>query len=148
VGRWLPHAAGPGHHSRKAAWLANVLYVAVSTTRPAYRPGRPVESGTAVSAFDLADPGANPVARGSLWYAGWGNVVAATDVYFFVVTQPGDYYQSVVGVIDITAPDGTLRAFGSITNAGRIPDKFKLNYEGNVLTTIAESPGSAVWPAS
>lgn len=115
------------------------LYVAAQTYRPV--PGSTNstwEWGTKVSAFDLADPAA-PVSRNTLWYAGYGNVVAATDRLLFVVTQdPANWWQSVVRVIDITSPDGTMHAYESIRTAGRVPDKFKIHWTGSILTVISE----------
>ncbi len=74
-----------------------------------------------------------------MWYPGYGNVVAATDLYLFVVTQdPTNWWQSVVRLVDITAPEGTMAPYASLRLAGRVGDKFKLNYSGGVLTTISE----------
>jgi hypothetical protein len=115
------------------------LYVAAQSYRPV--PGTTNsmwEWGTKVSAFDLSDPAA-PVSRNTLWYVGYGNVVTATDRLLFVVTQnSGDWWQSVVHAIDITDPDGAMRAYESIRTAGRVPDKFKIHWTGSVLTTISE----------
>ena len=86
----------------------------------------------------MSDPD-KPVARNTLWYAGYGNVVSATDTYLFVVTQsPGNWYQSILNLIDITDPAATMAAHGSITNRGQVLDKFKLNYSGAVLAAISE----------
>lgn len=119
--------------------VGSVLYLASQTYRPiAGSDNTSWEWGTWVSAFDLSNPNA-PASRGTLWYAGYGNVVAATDTYLFVVTQdPTNWWQSFVRVIDITAPDGTMRAYGSVRTAGRVPDKFKLDYTGAVFTSISE----------
>lgn len=119
--------------------VGTALYVASQTYRPvAGTTNTAWEWGTLVSAFDLADPAA-PVARNTLWYAGYGNVVTATDEYLFVVNQhPTNWWQSKVRVVDITDPAGTMNRYGSVTTAGRVLDKFKLDYTGTVLTTISE----------
>lgn len=115
------------------------LYVATQTYRPVPDTTNSAwEWGTKVSAFDLSVP-ATPVSRNTLWYPGYGNVVTATDRLLFVVTQdPGNWWQSIVRVIDITDPDGTIRDYESIRTAGRVPDKFKLHWNGATFTSISE----------
>jgi hypothetical protein len=119
--------------------VGTALYVAAQSYRPV--PGSTNsmwEWGSKVSAFDLSDPAA-PVARNTLWYSGYGNVVTATDRLLFVVTQdPTNWWQSIVHAIDITNPDGTMHDYESIRTAGRVPDKFKINWTGSMLTTISE----------
>jgi hypothetical protein len=124
---------------QESRMVGTALYVASQAYRPVPGTSNSTwEWGTLVSAFDLADP-AVPVAKGSLWYAGYGNVVTATDNYLFVATQdPANWWQSVLRIIDITAPDGTMADYASLRMAGRLPDKFKLNYVGWILTTISE----------
>jgi hypothetical protein len=124
---------------QESRMVGTALYVASQMYRPV--PGSTNttwEWGTLVSSFDLAQPG-NPVSRDTLWYAGYGNVVSATDIYLFVVTQdPANWWQSVVQLIDITAPDGTMNPYGSLRTEGRLQDKFKLNYADEVFTAISE----------
>ncbi len=119
--------------------VGTALYVASQTYRPV--PGDPKgawEWGSLVSSFDLANPDA-PVSRDTLWYSGWGNVVSATDDYLFVVTQDtANWWQSIVRIINITAPDGTMAPQDSLSLSGQVIDKFKINYDGEVLTTISE----------
>ena len=119
--------------------VGTALYVASQTYRPVTGTANNTwEWGTLVSSFDLADP-AQPTARDTLWYSGYGNVVMATDRLLFVVTQdPANWWQSIVRSIDITNPDGSMRAHESIRTAGRLPDKFKLRWDDGVLTTISE----------
>src|SRR5216683_2211327 len=120
---------------QESRMVGSALYVASQSFRPVAGTNA-WEWGTLVSSFDLANPDA-PVRRGTLWYAGYGNVVTANDTFLFVVTQdPSNWWQSLVQVIDITAPDGTMAAFGSIRTAGRVLDKFKLNYAEGVFTSI------------
>ncbi|MCW5554754.1 MAG: beta-propeller domain-containing protein [Verrucomicrobiae bacterium] len=119
--------------------VGEALYVAAQSLRS--QPGSDGsvwEWGTEISSFDLAVP-ESPVARSTLWYAGYNNVVYATDTYFFAVTQdPTNYQQSRVNVIDITAPEGTMRAYDTIIPAGRVDDKFKLNWTDGIFTAISE----------
>jgi hypothetical protein len=119
--------------------VGTALYVASETFKPLDGTTNSVwEWGTLVSAFDLSNPDA-PVVRNSLWFSGYGNVVSATDTYLFVVTQaPTNWWQSVVNLVDITDPAGTISANGSITTAGQVVDKFKLDYSGTVFTAISE----------
>jgi len=124
---------------QESRMVGTALYVASQTYRPvADAPDTTWEWGTVVSSFDLADADA-PVSRSLLWYPGYGNVVAATDTYLFVVTQdPVNWWQSAIRIIDITAPDGTMAPYDSLRVSGQVTDKFKLNYSGEVFTSISE----------
>jgi hypothetical protein len=120
--------------------VGTALYVASQTFRPVSGTTNTVwEWGTIVSAFDLSVPEA-PIARNSLWFSGYGNVVSATGTYLFVVTQSQtNWWQSVVNLIDITDPAGKISAYGSIRTTGQVPDKFKLNYDGEVFSAVSEN---------
>ena len=119
--------------------VGDALYVAAQNLRP--KPGSngsTWEWGTQVSSIDLTVPDA-PVARSTLWYAGYNNVIHATDTYLFAVTQnPTNYQKSVVNIIDITAPEGTMRAYDTLTPAGRVEDKFKLDWTDAIFSVISE----------
>jgi len=119
--------------------VGTALYVASQTSRPVNGSTNSMwEWGTLVAAFDLSNP-TSPVARNTLWFPGYGNVVSATDTYLFVVTQAlTNWWQSVVNLVDITDPGGQMAAYGSIIPSGQVLDKFKLNYSGTVFTTISE----------
>ncbi len=126
--------------------VGTALYVASQTYRrlpvpPDPERGEPVvqwEYGTQITAIDLADPAA-PRVRAPLWYGGYGHVIQATDRFLFVVVfEPANWWQSRVHLVDISAPDGTLRPVGSLLAAGRVGDKFKMNLADNVFTVISE----------
>jgi hypothetical protein len=121
--------------------IGTALYVAAQTSRPLPMDnnGATWEWGTLVSSFDLGNP-SNPVARNTLWYSGYGNTVAANDVFLFVVTeQPSTWTSSVVRCIDITNPDGAMAEYASIQTAGRVEDKFKLNWSDSVFTAVSQN---------
>lgn len=121
--------------------VGTALYVASQTYRPKTNSNNGVvwEWGTLVSSFDLAVP-ASPMARGTLWYPGYGNAVAATDVFLFVATDvPNNWWKSVVRCIDITAPDGVMHEYASISAVGRVPDKFKMNWRDGIFTVISQT---------
>jgi hypothetical protein len=124
---------------QESRMVGTALYVASQTYRPISGTTNTTwEWGTMVSSFDLSDP-ASPVTRNTLWYAGYGNVVTATDTYLFVVTQdPTNWWQSLIRLIDITDPNGTMASYASIRSAGRVMDKFKLNYSGGIFTSVSE----------
>jgi hypothetical protein len=119
--------------------VGSALYVAAQLWRPVPgSAGDTWESGVEVSGFDLAMPTV-PVARNRLWVAGYGQVVAATDRYLFVTAQdPQEWRTSILQLIDIGQPDGTLARSGSVRAAGMIKDKFKIHLHGDVLTVISE----------
>jgi len=105
------------------------------------------EAGTLVTSLDLSNPDA-PVAKDTVWYSGYDNVIAATDVFLFVsVSSPSNYWRSIVHCIDITAPDGAMNETADISTAGRVNDKFKLCLAGSVFTVVSEAPvnGGASW---
>jgi hypothetical protein len=118
--------------------VGTALYVASQNYRLAAGTSNTWEWGTVVTSFDLANP-ERPLPRNTLWFPGWGNVVSATDTYLFLCTQnPTNWWQSVVQIIDVTSPDGTMAPVASLNAAGRVPDKFKLNYTNETLTSISE----------
>ena len=51
-----------------------------------------------------------------------------------------DWRRSIIEVVDISAPDGTLVKRGQIPVAGQVPDKFKLNLKGDILTVVSAVP--------
>lgn len=119
--------------------VGTALYVASQTYQPVPdNAGGSWEWGTQLTSFDLADP-AQPLLRDTLWFAGYGNVVTATDRLLFIATQdPANWWQSIVHSVDITNPDGSMRRHETLKTAGRLPDKFKLRWQDGVLTTISE----------
>lgn len=127
--------------------VGTALYVASQTYRPTPVPPGTTqvgnflwqwEYGIQITAIDLADPD-TPQRRDSLWLPGHGNVIHAKDRFLFVVlNDPNNWWQSQVQLLDISAPDGTLRLAGTLRAAGRVADKFKLNLDGEVLTVISE----------
>jgi hypothetical protein len=119
--------------------VGSALYVAAQRWRPVSGSAdESWESGVEVSGFDLSIPTA-PVARNRLWVAGYGQVVAATDRFLFVTAQdPQQWRTSILQLIDIGQPDGTLVRSGSLRAAGTIKDKFKIHLYGDVLTVISE----------
>lgn len=130
--------------------VGTALYVATEAWQPAEDGSGSWQSGTWVSAFDLANPG-QPETKKPLWYPGSGNVVTATDRFLFVAVT--DYsrnwpWKSDLQVVDITAPDGTMSAFASVPLDGRVADKFKVDLYGDVLRVVVEaleSPTGGRW---
>src|SRR4030095_9795753 len=104
----------------------SALYVASQNYRPVTGSTNTVwEWGTQITSFDLADPG-NPILRDRLWFSGYGNAVAATDVFLFVASIDfTNWWQSNIRIIDITAPDGKMASYTSVNTAGRTQDKLE-----------------------
>src|SRR6185436_11223059 len=124
---------------QESRMVGTALYVASQFYRPITNGAYSTwEWGTVVSSFDLSDP-AKPATRGTLWNSGYSQVVMATDCYLFVATDDtNNWQQSIVQCIDISAPDGTMRTTGSIRTVGRVKDKFKMNLNGDIFTSITE----------
>src|ERR1043166_2440731 len=116
--------------------VGSALFVASESYEPAS--GDTWQWGTRISSFDLSNP-RQPVARGSLWFAGWGNAICATDRFLFVATEsPINWWQSLIRVIDVSSPNGTMLSRGTIAAAGSVADTFKMNLNGNIFTVIAQ----------
>ncbi len=127
-----------------ALYVASQTYRQTTTTPDPKGGAEPVTStvwewGTVVTSFDLADP-YQPVAKSRLWFAGWGNVVSATDRFLFVVNNDtANYYASNIRCVDISDPAGTMKELATIRTAGQVPDKFKMNVNGEVFTAISQA---------
>jgi len=119
--------------------VGSALYVASQQYRPSTRTtDGSWEWGSVVSAFDLAKPAA-PVARNSLWFSGYGNVITATDEFLFVALRnPIWNAPSTVRCIDISNPDGTMVLASTLNPSGIVQDKFKMNLNGDILSVISE----------
>ena len=150
------------------AWQSQVLVVDVSATAPHLVATLPVEGwlqesrlvgtalyvasqvyradtnnnwtwGTVVSALDLAQP-ASPVARPTLWYAGSGNAVMASDRWLCVATVDyGAAATPLVRLIDISSPDGTMTDLAGLPTAGPVADKFSMDVTGEVFRVVTSS---------
>jgi hypothetical protein len=93
--------------------------------------------GTQLAAFDFSNP-ESPAARNTLWFDGWNsNAVLATDRFFFIASTT-DYLNSAIHFVDISSPDGTMVAKGTIQAAGSVADKFKMGLNGDVFTAISQ----------
>ncbi|MCC7375956.1 MAG: beta-propeller domain-containing protein [Verrucomicrobiales bacterium] len=125
--------------------VGTALYVATETWQASTDGSGSWQSGTWVASFDLSDP-AKPVARGTLWFIGSGNVVTATDKFLFVAVT--DYskswpWRTDLQVVDIADPKGEMAAFAKIALPGRVADKFKIDVLGDVLRVVVEATESA-----
>jgi hypothetical protein len=141
--------------------VGTALYVASSAYREVTLPPPPGDTkptvqwewGTLVSAFDLSNP-AQPIVRTSAWVPGYTAALAATDRFLFVATsesrsgiangQPWWYAVSTVHIVDISAPDGTLRRRSKLETFGSVKSKFNLHLEGDVLCAVTERWQSTV----
>ena len=117
--------------------VGSVLYLATSVYHAA-TDASPGEYGLQLTSVDLANP-ENPVLRSSIFLGGWANAVSATDRFFLVAKySPNlDWSANQIDLIDISAPDGTMRVAGHAVVNGHIDSKFQLNIAGDVLTAVA-----------
>lgn len=115
--------------------VGHILYVAAGTNQTD-AVSNSSTYGTRITAFDVSDP-TNPVERESVFFPGWSNVVTATPETILITTNNWTS-GNVVNIVDIAAGDGTLKVGGSVQTTGYIQDKFKLNVENGVLTTVSQ----------
>ncbi len=125
---------------RESRLVGQVFYVASDVYEPA-QAGSPVQWGTRLTSFDLADP-ANPVQRSSVFVGGWSNAVYATDEYFFVAGEnlylTGEIgSSSAVKAFDISDATGVIVAAGQVSVPGNVFDKFKMDQTGTTLTVVS-----------
>jgi hypothetical protein len=109
------------------------LYLVSQVYDDAYR------AGLVVTSYDLSDP-AKPKLTDTLELGSYGGVIAATDRFLFVARASEDWRRSVIDVVDISAPDGILVKRGQIPVAGQVPDKFKIQLKGDILTVVSAVP--------
>jgi uncharacterized secreted protein with C-terminal beta-propeller domain len=120
--------------------VGDVLYLASESYFPVASSNGVWEWGTVVSAIDLENPD-QPVVRDSQTVSGYGNLVYATDEYFFVVTEGDyDYYNSTVYPFDITDPTGVMAPLPEIQLSGMAQNKFNLNFDNGVFSAISSAP--------
>lgn len=115
--------------------VGNVLYVAsefAEYTSASY------SFGTVVVSFDLSTP-AQPRQRSTFTFDNRSCTISATDSYLFVAgPDPLNWKRSLVNILDISDPSGTMIQAGSVRLAGELQDKFKLSFEGTVLRAISQ----------
>ncbi len=112
-----------------------------------------------VTGFDLRDP-ANPVQRNTVKLSlenensySYFSTVQASDHFFLVASNiwtynPGsgpDEYRTRIGLVDISAPDGTVALRGKVSLEGIVQDKFKMQERGGVLSVVSDH---SFWPSS
>jgi hypothetical protein len=129
--------------------VGNILYLAAQNYYQSPGSNGVWQWGTVVSSIDLGNP-ANPVLASSQTVDGYGDLVYASDDYFFVVTQDNydsyyDYYKSVVHPFDISAGTGQMTALPRIDLLGQVQSKYNLNYDNGIFSAIYSSPTSSNW---
>ena len=120
--------------------VGDSLYVA-SQTYDVLEEGRERiwQWGTTITSFDLSDR-ADPAKIDTLRYAGYGNVVSATDRLFMVKVSARWWLDpATIHFIDISNPEGRMIPLGRIAAAGHVADKFKMNVDGDVFSVVSES---------
>lgn len=97
--------------------------------------------GVQTQSFDLSDV-SDPALVDTTWTEGYGNVVYATRDYFFVGVQGRNWRDSTtIHFWDISAGDGSMVQKEPLRSAGRVADKFKMNFnpDNQVFTMISEA---------
>lgn len=102
--------------------------------------------GSEVISFDLSDF-AGAKQKSDDWITGYNNVIHASEKYLFVAQLNYDYSNntstSVIHCYDVSAPDGTFSKLSVIKVAGTVPDKFKMEANGDVFSVVTQID----WPA-
>ncbi len=127
--------------------LANAFYGEEEPGGPWDDPDRPADFIYAphvlLAEIDFSDPEA-PREAGKQVYPGFARAVLSTPDHFVLAHAPGATHWGSpdrVTVFALNDPDEAVRPVAALTVAGRVQDKFKLNLNGDILTTIShESP--------
>ena len=112
-----------------------------------------------VTGYDFSTPTA-PVVRNTVTLAGtgynWASAVQASNRCFMVAEPNYDYtsgssggYKTNVHLVDVSTPDGTVGAGGTVTVPGSVYDKFKLHERDGVLSVVSavqRNWWTNVWP--
>jgi hypothetical protein len=98
------------------------------------------ESGSMLTSVDVSDPKA-PVKRKSMTLNNYTGMATATARYFFSATSTGNG-ASDLQIIDISSPIGEFENLSTIRLHGQMADKFKLQVDGDVLTTVSVNSAS------
>jgi hypothetical protein len=125
----------------ESRWVGTALYVATETWEPINDGSGSWRAGTQVASFDFASPTA-PVARGTLWFPGAGNVVAATDTFLLVAVaddSPAWPWRTELEVLDISSPDGSVATWVRIILPGRVRDRSSIDLLGDTLRLVLEA---------
>ncbi len=103
-----------------------------------------------VTGYDLSVPSA-PVERNTVKFSNsggsWVSAVQASNRCFMVAQPNYDYsgagggYNTVINLVDVSNPDGTLIKGGTASVKGYIPDKFKLRENGGVMSAVSAVSG-------
>ncbi|MSU34050.1 MAG: hypothetical protein EXS36_02860 [Pedosphaera sp.] len=111
---------------------------------------------TIVQSYNLTDP-SHPTARPGIRLNAGSSAIQATDHFLFVAvngTQMPNSPQQIAAtppwmlqgksgivVFDISNPNGVIQQVGSLSTAGGVADKFKMNLQGDVLAVVSQKPG-------
>ena len=127
---------------QESRMVGDALYVATytyrratnSTTQSTYW-----ENGVEIYSFDLSSP-SDPKQVDVFWINGYSTAIMATDQFLFVAIQnPTNYSQSTIEVIGIADAQGKMNRILQQPVAGRVNDKFKMNWQDNIFTVISEA---------
>ena len=124
--------------------VGSILYMASQAYYPVASTNGEWVWGTVVSSVDLSNP-ANPVVADTRTVDGYGNLVYATDDYFFVTTSDYNYYDSTVYPFDISDGTGALTPLSPIQVSGMVESKYNLNYQEGVFSVVATLPDDSNW---
>lgn len=119
--------------------VGSALYVVSQTYRTIVTAqGETWESATLLTAIDLANPAA-PIKRKTDFLSNYSRSVMATERYLFAAGWDYRSNRTAIQIVDISSPNGDFSTLSSIEVAGDVPDKFKMNLDGDVFTVISHS---------
>lgn len=121
---------------RESRLVGDLLYVASQVYRDGGGNLLP-RWGCEVVSFDLSNP-KNPVKRDSVFVGGYATAVTATDRFLFVADGNGG-----VKIVDISAPNGTMKLAGFAPVLGSVDSKFKMHLNGDTLSVVSSFWGYA-----
>ena len=99
-----------------------------------------------VTGYDLSVPTA-PVERNTVKFSNpdgsWAGAVQASNRCFMVVQSRYDYagtgngHESLINLVDVSNPDGTLVKGGTASVPGFVQEKFKLRENGGIMSVVS-----------
>ncbi|MFP4499659.1 MAG: beta-propeller domain-containing protein [Candidatus Hydrogenedentota bacterium] len=96
------------------------------------------QSASWVTSVNVADPD-NIYEADNLSFAGFGDVIQATNFAIFVAAPDQNAHTTNITYIDISDPAGAIVVRGTTAVPGKVPDRFKMDAYNGVLRVVSNT---------